>query len=201
MNQIVQKNDAIKSIFFATDNTEEYFYEVGRFEEDGYFVKQRAWWHQAIKQNRFYIDVSDYDYDDGTLSSTMQLPVYNDRGRFLGIGGADILITTVGQIIEQIKYKEEGYAFLIGESGELIYFPEKNLQMWYGKNLSSIDSLFTLANGFEELGNMMIQQDQGITEVTWQREKYKAVFAPVRSDMPYMNWKLGLIIPKNLTFF
>jgi len=49
INEIRIKDPTIKSIFFASEQTQEYFDFEGRYEEEGYYVKDRPWWQGAIE--------------------------------------------------------------------------------------------------------------------------------------------------------
>ena len=100
------------------------------------------------------------DYDDGTVSTSMQMPVKNRDGRFLGIGGVDILITTVGEIVSQITYKNQGHAFLVSKAGDIVYLPEDQQDTWFMKNLTAVDSLFSHAKGFDHLTTQIQDLDE-----------------------------------------
>lgn len=196
--RIKEEDPLIKSVFFATDATSEYFYEKGRYEEDGYFVKERAWWTRAVNEGRLYCELGDMDYDDGTVSSTMQLPVYSREGRFLGIGGVDILITTVGEIVREIQYKGAGEAFLVSKHGDIISLPNEQQDKWFLKKLSSVDSLFTHARGFDGLQQEIGNNDEGLVQLKWKGDEYIALFSPVHAEKPYLDWSLGILVPREI---
>lgn len=196
---VVLKNDStIKSIFFATNNTQEYFDHEGRYEEEGYLVKNRSWWQEAIAEGRLYCGLPEFDYADSTILSSLHLPVYNKDGRFLGIGGVDILITTIEDIVHQIRYKNYGDAFLIDGEGHIIYFPRLSYETSLNKQMSFIDTVFAHAEGFEELSNNILKKNEGLTHVMWEGKGHIALYAPVQASVPYLNWSLGLIVPKEL---
>lgn len=197
-NVILKNDSTIKSVFFATDNTQEYFDHEGRYEEEGYLVKNRDWWREAIAEGRLYCGLPEFDYADSSISTSMHLPVYNKDGRFLGIGGADILITTIGNIVRQIRYKNYGDAFLIDGAGNIIYFPRLSQEASVNKHMSFIDTVFAHASGFQELSNNILKKDEGLTHVMWEGEGHIALYAPVQASVPHLNWSLGLIVPKEL---
>lgn len=196
--QAVVKNDStIKSIFFATQATDEYFDEQGRFEQHGYFPKSRPWWKSAVQQNRLYCDNPSFDFRDSTFSTTMQMTVYH-RGRFLGVGGVDILITTVSNEINQIRYENEGFAFLIDGKGECMVFPQVNQSIWTFRKLGDLDTLLSSTQGFLRLQNAMIQRKKGLEQIRFQGEKHLVVFSTVQSANPLLDWRIGLLIPQRL---
>lgn len=197
--QTVREEDpAVKSIFLALDNTEEYFDHEGRFNDESYRVKDRAWWHTAVGKNKLYCELGDVDYDDGSINTTMQMPVLNKNGRFLGIGGVDILITTVGDIVNTIKYKDQGDAFLIDEKGNIILFPGKEIGNLYARPLSDVDNLFTDASGFTAVSAHIQQHDENVLNVHWRNREHFAFFTPVKAELPAVDWTLGFLVPTDL---
>ena len=52
---------SIKAVFFADEDSQDYFAnripEIpdGRVEEEGYLVKNRPWWHEAVEEDRLYL--------------------------------------------------------------------------------------------------------------------------------------------------
>lgn len=197
---LVESDSTIKSAYFATDNTQEYFYEAGRYEEDGYFVKNRTWWHHAVDAGRLYCEIGDFDVLDSTLSASMQMPVYLETGRLLGVGGIDILISTVGKIVSRIKYKNHGQAFLMDNAGRIIYFSGLNESTWLHRNLAELDSVFSSAAGFTTLRDHILQERRDLIHVVWQDQDCLALITPVRSDLPYIDWTLTILVPQDEIF-
>ncbi len=196
--QTVLKNDSsIKSIFFAFNGTDEYFDEQGRFEQPGYSPRQRPWWKTAVQENRLYCGNPSFDIRDSTFSTTMQMPVY-DRSRFLGIGGIDILITTVSNEINQIRYENQGLAFLIDGKGECLVFPHVKQNVWEFKKLDALDSLIQKTSGFSGLLRMVLKQERGHFPVMYDGRQHIALFTSVRSNIPSFDWRLGLLVPRRV---
>ena len=194
---ILDGDSTIKSIFFASDATGEYFDEDGRYDETGYSAKSRPWWKQALQQNRMYCGNPSYDYRDSSFSTTVQMPV-RDRGRFLGIGGIDILITTVNAEIEQIRYENRGSAFLVDDSGECIVFPSIRQEFWSFRKLAALDSLLKDTKGFPKLQEKMARSPKGLQPVRFKGVDCIALYQRVGSSQPYFNWRLGLLVPIDL---
>ena len=196
-SDLVRSDSTIKSVYFATENTQEYFDEQGRFEEEGYFVKDRPWWQKAEKTGRLHCDLSDFDYRDGTISASLQMPVYLKNGRFLGVGGVDILITTVGEIVRKIDYKGLGEAFLIDEQGHIIYLPHSGESLPWLTQLGQLDDIFRNASGMKALGAAMTGGAEGLYDVTWKGRPAIALFTQVDSPEIILRWSLGLFIPRD----
>ena len=58
------------------------------------------------------------------LVSTVSSPVYTSQGKFVGVVAFDISLTALMGEIEATSPLEDGYAFLINESGRIIALPE-----------------------------------------------------------------------------
>lgn len=193
------QDKSIKSVFFGSENTHEYFDLNGRYDDADYYTNKRPWWQEGIDKDRMYVTDPAIDANDGSISATVKGPYYLPNGRFLGIGGIDILITTIGKdLLAGIKYKGEGEAFLMTDTGKLVFFPGFNKDFKPGSLMSSIDDNFNNTHGFNSLQYEITNANSGILPVTWQGENYQVIFNQVHSDYPLMNWKLGFLVPDRL---
>jgi methyl-accepting chemotaxis protein len=196
---ISKKDPAIKSVFFGSENTHEYFDLNGRYNDAEYYTNKRPWWKAGINQGQMYVTDPAVDNNDGSISATVTGPYYLPSGKLLGIGGIDILISTIGKdLLSKIKYQGEGEAFLMTDTGKLVFFPGFNNTFLPGALMQSIDSKFTDASGFSELQALALNSVSGLGSVQWQGEKYEVVFNHVSSDFPKINWKLGFMVPDKL---
>ena len=194
------EDPAIKSIFFGSENTHEYFDLNGRYDGDpNYYTAKRPWWGEAKSKNRLYVSDPAVDANDGDISATIKRAVYLEDGRFIGIGGMDILIDTIGRdLLGKIKYQGAGEAFLMTDEGKLVFFPDFSKDFPPNSILNQVDSQFGEADGFGDLQQLIASQDKGWSRVTWRGESYLVAFNQVRSDYPYMRWNLGFMVPERL---
>jgi len=193
------KDPAIKSVFFGSENTHEYFDLNGRYTNADYFTNKRPWWDFGLDQGQMYVTDPAVDNNDGSISATITGPYYLPNGKLLGIGGIDILISTIGKdLLSKIKYQGEGEAFLMTDTGKLVFFPGFNTDFAPGDLMQEIDAKFTDASGFRGLQSVALTSTSGIGSVQWQGEQYEVVFNQVSSDFPKMNWKLGFMVPEKL---
>ena len=193
------KDSAIKSVFFGSENTHEYFDLNGRYNDAGYYTNKRPWWTNGINQGQMYVTDPAVDNNDGSISATVTGPYYLPNGKLLGIGGIDILISTIGKdLLSKIKYQGEGEAFLMTDTGKLVFFPGFNTRFSPGDLMQDIDAKFADASGFTQLQSMALTNASGVGSVQWQGEQYEVVFNQVSSDLPKMNWKLGFMVPEKL---
>jgi len=193
------KDAAIKSVFFGSENTHEYFDLNGRYTDADYYTNKRPWWSVGINQGQMYVTDPAVDNNDGSVSATVTGPYYLPNGKLLGIGGIDILISTIGKdLLSKIKYQGEGEAFLMTDTGKLVFFPGFSSKFSSGDLMADIDSKFSDASGFNQLQNQALNSPSGMANVEWQGEEYQVVFNQVNSDFPKMNWKLGFMVPEKL---
>jgi methyl-accepting chemotaxis protein len=194
---VIRGDSTIKSIFFATEATDEYFDENGRYESEGYSPKSRPWWKKTIDMNRLYLDIPSYDSRDSTFSTTMQMPVYDGK-RLLGIAGIDILITTVSNEIKRIRFEDQGWAFLADAEGQCVVFPDVENRIWSLKNISVFDSVLADSRGFSLLSANLGLTENGLLRVRYRGTPCLAVCAPVSMQSPYVDWRLVLLVPDRL---
>ena len=190
-------DDAIKSIFFGSANTFEYFDLNGRYESETYYTNKRPWWGEALSKNKLYVTDPAVDANDGSISATVKT-VVRKNGQLVGIGGMDILITTIGDMLSQIQYKGVGEAFLVTDKGVLVYFPGFNDSFPPGSQLADVDSQFADTEGFAALAQRLAINASGTLDVQWKGEHYRLIYDEVADDYPYMNWKLGFMVPDSV---
>ena len=124
-----------------------------------------------------YVTDPAVDNNDGSVSATITSPYYLPNGKLLGIGGMDILITTIGKdLLAPIKYKNEGEAFLITDTGKLVFFPGFNDTFQPGDTMASIDEHFPDTSGFEQLQTTVAHSTSGIAKVAWRGTNYQVAF-------------------------
>jgi methyl-accepting chemotaxis protein len=196
-NTLLEADSTLNSVYFATDNTQEYFDEDGRFEEDGYFVKERPWWHKAIRMNRLYCELGGYDYEDSTMAASLQMPVYLNPNHLLGVGGVDIELSTISNLILGLKYQGHGQAFLVNEQGEVFVFPGYDHSQWYMHPVENLDETLS-AIGFKSLHESMRRYKDGMGKIEKQGELYRVLFKSVSCNQPYLRWQLAFMIPEKL---
>ncbi|QQX79223.1 methyl-accepting chemotaxis protein [Shewanella sp. KX20019] len=186
----------IKSVFFGSANTFEYFDLNGRYNDSEYYTNKRPWWQEAIDQNGMFVGDPAVDANDGSISATVKTVVKDQSGRFIGIGGMDILIDTIGsELLAPIKYQGSGQAFLITDAGKLVYFPGFTEKFPPGSDAAEIDNQFRDSEGFNALSRQMQSQRTGFAEVTFKGESQRVSFVEVGGDFPAQRWHLAFMLP------
>ncbi|MBY5921422.1 methyl-accepting chemotaxis protein [Ferrimonas balearica] len=193
------QDPSIKSIFFGSENTHEYFDLNGRYEDDpNYYTAKRPWWGEAIAQGRLFVGDPAVDANDGSISATVKLPLY-ENGRFLGIGGMDILISTIGErLLSEVRYQGQGQAFLVTEQGKLVFFPGFSEAFPPGSMMAEVDTQFGETAGFSALDTALKSDASGQAEVMLSGEPMLVKWQSVESDYPHLRWRLGLLLPQSV---
>ncbi len=199
---ITNKDPSIQAVFFADDDTQEYFCnrvpEIpnGRVEEEGYLVKNRPWWNEAVGEDRLYLASPTADHVTGAVNVVIQTTVYLPNGRLVGVGGMDVLLTTVGRLVEEVQYEGLGTAFLVDDRGEIIYFT--GAEVGTETLLQDLDEKFADTAGFADLGQVLAENSKSRRNLTWQGEERILFTAPIQSDVPAFSWTLGVLLPTDV---
>ena len=198
---IVATDPTIKAVFYADDDSEDYFANripeipEGRVAEEGYMVRSRPWWHEAVGEDRLYLASPTVDAVTGEVLVALQTTVYQDNGVLLGVGGMDVLLTTVGEMVDQVRYEGEGLAFLVDGRGEIVFINAVDVPL--ETTLGVFDTERAQSSGFAELNEKIVNGDHSRTVVTWDGDDQVVLLAPVKSESPHLNWTLGLMVPES----
>jgi methyl-accepting chemotaxis protein len=207
----------VRAVFFADADTGDYFSNRipempdGRVETPGYVANTRPWWLETVKMDRLYLASPTIDLVTGDEAVTVQTTHYLPNGTLLGVGGADVSMTSVGRMVGAIHFQGQGDAFLIDNVGEVIYFPGIKVDDESGSSdrssgaadevtmLASLDQRADLdAGGFAELSERLLAEDNSVTRVTLGGVERLVFSTPIHSDSPYFNWTLGLLVPEEI---
>ncbi len=200
-DNIVASNETVLAAFFGVDRSNEYFANrqetmpQGRFEREGYVVQQRPWWIKSMAADRLFVASPTVDLASGNVAVTIQSTVYRD-GRLIGIGGIDILLNTIRDVVKEMKFHSQGGAFLVDREGVIITFSELELEQ--GAKLSDLDSEELGRRGFAALEIGGTDSTGRLQKVEWNNKSWVVLHAPISADSPYVDWTLGLLIPEDL---
>ncbi len=200
-DNIVSSNETVLAAFFGVDRSNEYFTNPqetipeGRFERENYIVQQRPWWIEAVGENRLYVSKPTTDLASGNVAVTIQSTVYRD-GRLIGVGGVDILLNTIRDVVKEMKYHRSGSAFLVDHDGVFIAFTD--LEMPEGATLADLDAQERGGQGFADLEIHKAAGSNGVQRVEWNDETWVVLHAPIQAQSPHLDWTLGLLIPEGL---
>ncbi|MCE9686334.1 methyl-accepting chemotaxis protein [Shewanella sp. AS16] len=199
-NYFSAKDADIKSVFFGSANTFEYFDLNGRYDGDpNYYTNKRPWWQEAIDKDGLFVGDPAVDANDGSISATVKTVVMDAQGKFIGIGGMDILIDTIGKnLLAPIKYRGQGQAFLMTDEGKLVYFPGFSEAFPPGSPAQKVDSQFEDTQGFAQLSRTMQAKTTGFGDVTYRGVPQRVSFVAVGGDYPKQKWHLAFMLPREV---
>ena len=151
---------SIKQIYFGDINNRIIISNENWIPPDGYDLRKRDWYINAIKGKTLVFTDIYVDAMDNQLVIGISKPVYNSNGRLLGVVSADISMEGIIGIVQDTKIKDLGYSFLIDGSGNLLAHPkymyESNEEF---VNINSIgDNVYEILTE-KETGRLEIELD------------------------------------------
>ena len=197
---VVAGDPTLKAVFFADNDTGEYFQNRvpqipdGRVETPGYVATNRPWWSEAVAEDRLYVASPTVDATTGEVAVVIQTTVRAPNGALLGVGGLDILLETVGRMVGELRFADAGTAFLVNRQGEIVFLAGTDLDL--GTGLAALDAPDEKTRGFAELAARISEDDLRSARVSWKGDEHRAFLAPIRSDSPAIDWTLGLMLPE-----
>ncbi len=101
-----------------------------------YDPRRRPWYQAAMQAGKpvwtdIYISLS--DTNEGLTLSTVQ-PLRNSKGKTLGVIGADLTLSTIGEFLQSLKIGKTGKTFIIERTGLLIASSNPEPPFRKGKN-------------------------------------------------------------------
>ena len=109
--------------------------------------------------------------------------IYDSNGTFVGVATADMALDVIRQIVSQIRIGETGNAFLLGRTGEYIYFS--------GVDKGVAEHMHEDANpALAQLGAHLLSSASGTTTLAYNGENLRIYYMTI----PDVEWKLGITI-------
>lgn len=205
--RISSRDENILSAFFGSANTGEYFKEDSRTSEyngEPYYSYKRPWWAEATAADRLYVGPLSADLTSGIVSAVVQTTVYKG-GTLVGVGGVDLQLNSIQDMVEAVRFHGEGYGFLLDGERKVVHLSQRtghNLSITEGDRgkmgLEELEKQFQDTDGFSELNSLMANTDRGAATVTMKGEEYFVAFTRLQLDVPVVNWHLGLLIPMSM---
>lgn len=206
----ISSDPIVLSAFIASAFTGEYYKENDRtdFYADGkpYYSYKRPWWQEATSIGRLYLGDLSTDINTGAVSAVLQTPIFNESNELIAVGGVDLQLNQLGQMVENIGFQNEGFGFLLDSELKVVHLSQKsghNLSVTEqnGKQKDSLEGLerdFSDTSGFRELNLMMLNQVDGFTKVQFKGEDFYVVFHRLELKVPLLKWHVGLLLPAHL---
>ncbi len=127
-----------------------------------------------------------YDEISGITMLSTTTPLHSATGAFIGVSSADIDLSSIQSMIEQIKLGEMGRAFLVDKNG--LYIADKDKEKVMKVNIQQ-DGNKSLA----DLGEAIIRGNTGRGEFTDENGNNMVFYAPIAET----GWILALAMPES----
>jgi len=207
--RISANDDNILSAFFASASTGEYFKENERtthYDGKPYYAYKRGWWQEAMQINKLYVGPISVDLTTGNASAVVQQPVYNTQQKLIGMGGVDLQLNKINDMVENIRFNGKGYGFLLDGNQKVVHFSKATGHKLSitdegpnGKEgLDALEQQFTDTTGFKTLNTQMRNNLKGSQIVTLKSEQFYVVYNRLQLEEPYLDWYVGLLIPTSM---
>lgn len=116
------KDGQINSVFVSSEITDMY-YSRDPYPDDSYKVTKRPWYIRVKEQGVGSYDIST-DYSTHVVAVNSRIPIYNNDGKMLGIGGVDIMMGGFNKFLSNLKLFETGKIMLLDKDGTVLYHPD-----------------------------------------------------------------------------
>ena len=207
--RISANDDNILSAFFASASTGEYFKENERtthYDGKPYYAYKRGWWQEAMQINKLYVGPISVDLTTGNASAVVQQPVYNTQQKLIGMGGVDLQLNKINDMVENIRFNGKGYGFLLDGNQKVVHFSKATGHKLSitdegpnGKEgLDALEQQFTDTTGFKTLNTQMRNNLKGSQIVTLKGDQFYVVYNRLQLEEPYLDWYVGLLIPTSM---
>ncbi|WP_024605293.1 methyl-accepting chemotaxis protein [Pseudoalteromonas sp. TAE79] len=207
--RLSSNDENILSAFFASATTGEYFKENERtshYNGQPYYAYKRGWWQEAMQVNKLYVGPISVDLTTGVASAVVQQPVYNAQRKLIGMGGVDLQLNKINDMVENIRFNGQGYGFLLDGNQKVVHFSKATGHKLSitdeganGKEgLDALEQQFTDTAGFKELNTQMRNNLEGSQMVTFKGEQFYVVYHRLQLEQPYIDWYVGLLIPTTM---
>ncbi|WP_208559292.1 methyl-accepting chemotaxis protein [Marinilactibacillus kalidii] len=118
-----------------------------------------------------------YDEALGTDIVTVSTPFYTEDGSLLGAISSDMDITNIQRIAQNLEVGENGWAFLVDNTGTFLYHPEAT-------TMADDPALAGISSHFSEDGLDRVSYESGDAIVSY-------------NQLDQNGWTLGLVLPES----
>lgn len=131
----------------------------------------------------------------GQMMTTLSTP-FLENGKFIGLVGADLLLTRFQQLIGEIKPYPNSYAFLLSYEGNFIAHPDTSV---FKKNIT--EKFPELASQFNILGQIQKGKTFSFIATNSKGKRLYYSLAPVNIGQTKTPWSVGIVVPINDIMF
>jgi methyl-accepting chemotaxis protein len=156
--------------------------------------------------NKLYVGPISVDLTTGDASAVVQQPVYNPQGKLIGVGGVDLQLNKINDMVENIRFNGQGYGFLLDDQQKVVHFSKASGHKLSvtdegpnGKDgLDALEQQFNNTSGFKTLNSAMQNNLAGSQTVMLKGEQFYVVYNRLQLEQPHLDWYVGLLIPTSM---
>lgn len=177
--------DKFKGLYAYKDNGTVKYTDEYNSESYNYF--QEPWYKSAVGSKNDILWSKAY-LDPVTKISmiTSTSPMYDANNSFIGVVTSDIDISTIQDMIKNIKVGNSGRAFLIDDTG--LYIADKDEKKNMTKKITEEQN-----ESLASLGKDMLEKKKGEYILTDENGKNNVYYI----DIPEVGWTMGITIPQS----
>ena len=157
-------------------------------------VRERPWYVQAKIEKKLIWTNLYVDANTKKLVVTCAAPVYDNKSKFIGVVGFDVLLETLQNEIKNLDIGYKNSAFMINKMGFLVVKPGMGQKggVWHREYRT--DNLLETKNPkFNEIVGRMVAGKSGVERyVSLDGEAEYLGYAPIKS----IGYSIGVIVPQ-----
>lgn len=196
----LKNSPSIEAIYFGTSyDVVRYYPNIGLGDvlPADFQATQRPWYQGSTPENNPerkpwwtspYVDATGLG-----LVTTAAMPVYSPSGTFLGVIGLDMTLNDIKATIENTRFLESGYSFLIDGNGRALALPDQGFYDILNRDPEPGDlyvNLFNSETEFTSILTKMLEGKSGFESITADGIEYYIAYTPLEST----GWSFGSVI-------
>ena len=155
----------------------------------GFDPRTRTWYQDAVKAKTLAVSEPYIDADTKQMVVSLSMPYVTANGEMRGVIGSDILLTTLVDVVKDVKVEGRGYAFLLDGKGTILAHPQAEL---IGQNLFEQSNQAPLAAAAKSV----LGQAYGYCD--YQENGQDSIL--VYRQMPMTKWMLGISVDRDTIY-
>lgn len=201
LQSIYESSENITAVYLSTEDEITRYYpniNLGVVLPPNFKVSQRPWYTNAVQENPERQVVWSEIYEDATgqgLLVTAAIPVYHVN-TLIGAIGIDVSLDDIQTTVENTQLFENGYTFLIDETGQVIVLPEQGYFDIFNQSSDNFERTANLKGGSTRFGpvtSAMLAGETGFKEIINEDDVLFVAYAPLQST----GWSLATVVPSS----
>lgn len=183
LKSLRSSNEYFTAVYIGLDRIN-YLLTDGEWENSPDFVmKERGWYKNAINKDGLFFSEPYKDVLTGKIVTTVSIPLKDKNGNIIGVGGVDLTIDQITDMMGKFKTQKSGFAFLVDSEGKILYHSDSQLIM---TNITETE------NGeLGQIGQRMINGESKVDNFMFNKKMQYLAYTPVELN----RWSIGVVVP------